>query len=776
MKNRNIQLLAIVLLLITANVWGQNKLNINGKIISAISREPVGYATVKIVGDNSKYSIADSMGIFKITDVQGGIYRLEATSVGYITTITPEFMLSHKTPFIEIVMEEDIALLDGVTVRSTVLERVKDAGVGKQIIGVADIEKIPGGNRDISKVIRSYPGVGYSPVGYRNDLIVRGGSPAENAFYVDGIEIPNINHFSTQGASGGPVGIINADLIEQVQFYTGALPVAQGGVLSSVMDIKLKNGNPNEQVFKASVGASEVGISGSGHFGEKTTYLFSARQSYLQFLFKLLELPFLPNYIDAQIKVKHRISPKDEIIVLALGGIDRMKLNTDQEGEEAEYMLGYLPVVKQHTYTVGSAYNHYGNRGGVNLSVNYNCLDNINVKYHNNDSSNEENLKYKTDSKEEKIGLRGEGRMYLGRWQLLGGMQGTYNKYWMHSFNDGYGNVQSNEYDTKLHIISYALYASAGYESYDKRFDFKIGIRSEGADYSKEMSKFWKNLSPRLQISYALKPKFTINGNIGLYHQLPPFTSLGYKIGNQLVNKDLEYMKVLEGSIGARWNISNEFVLSAEGFYKRYSHMPLCLKDGIPLACKGDDYGTVGNEALVSSAQGRAYGVEISARWIIAGKLNLLGSATLFNSEYRGGPTEEYYPSAWDNRYIMNCGATYNFRRNWSVGAKISSIGGAPYTPYITDESSLREAWILQGKPYYDYSKYNTLRLNPFTQIDIRIDKNWYFNKWMLGAYIDVQNVTMSKLKLQDVPLESGKIFSPKYGSIIPTIGLNVEF
>ena len=135
-------------------------------------------------------------------------------------------------------------------------------------------------------------------------MIVRGGGPSENAFFIDGIEIPSINHFATQGASGGPVSILNSDLIREIGFYTGSFPANRGGALSSVMDITLKDGNPDKHSFKATVGASEVGASASGHIGDRTAYVASVRQSYLQLLFRLLGLPMLPNYIDGQFKIK----------------------------------------------------------------------------------------------------------------------------------------------------------------------------------------------------------------------------------------------------------------------------------------------------------------------------------------------------------------------------------------------------------------------------------------------------------------------------------------
>ena len=781
--NRCLQIFALLSILSAGQLFSQDRFTINGRVVSSVGREPVGYATVFVKGFPEYYAVTDSTGAFVISGVKAGIFKLESSCVGYFTETTSEYIISASVPFIEIEMEEDIAMLNGVIVRSSVLERSKDSGVGKQIIGVADIEKIPGGNRDISRVIRSYPGVSYSPVGYRNDLIVRGGGPSENAFYIDGIEIPNINHFSTQGASGGPVGIVNSDLIEQVQFYTGAIPVEFASVLSSVMDISLKNGDPYKTNFKGTVGASEVGVSGNGHIGKNTTYLYSLRQSYLQVLFKFLGLPFLPNYIDGLVKVKHRISSKSELSFIALGAIDKMKLNTEEKGEEVEYMLSYLPVIKQNTYTIGASYTYYGNNNRLNIAVSYSHLYNSNIKYLNNDDSSPENLIYSIRSNENKLGVGIEDAVKVGRWRLLGGMK-----------------VKSNWYDNKTEAISksqlnfyeFSAYFSSLYTSYNKKFTARIGLKAEGASYSSKMLRFWNQFSPRAVISYRLFPKIVLNGSSGIYHQLPPLTALGYISDGLYPNKGLSYMKVFENSLGFKWNICEPLVVGIEGFYKVYKDMPLSVTDGIPLACKGNDYGIVGNELLVSGAKGNAYGLEASVRWQIPGKLNLIGSFTLYNSQYKSNEVDHYYPSAWDNRFILNCGATYNFVRNWSIGAKLSCIGGAPYTPYDLEKSSLKEYWDKRGKAYYDYSRYNTLRLDPFAQLDIRVDKSFYFRRWMLGLYIDIQNVTGSKLKLPDALMSTGAVENPdaplseqkyimKYivqsaGSVVPTIGISVEF
>ena len=760
---------------------------VRGKVIDKSSRKPVAYANVTVTGLPGKGASTDSLGVFRIEQVPPGIYRFEATCIGYVTTSSPEYIVSASTPFIEIEMEEDANLLTAVVVTPSPFRRSIESPVSMRVIGLQEIEKSPGANRDISRIVRAYPGVSFSPVGYRNDLIVRGGSPSENRFYMDGIEIPNINHFATQGASGGPVSIVNADLVREITFYTGAFPANRSGALSSVLDFRLRDGNPDKQTFKATLGASEVSLSGSGHFNDRTTYLFSVRQSYLQLLFKALGLPFLPNFIDGQFKIKTRLTEHDELTVLALTGIDKMKLNTDEKGEDAEYLLSYLPTIHQETFTVGAVYRHYAGKHTQSVTLSHNYLNNRNLKYRNNDDSSEDNLTLRLRSVEQKTTALFENRTRLGQWTLKEGAEFT---------NSGYTNNTDSPfslYKTSLNIIGWGAFFSSDYSTRDNRFTLSAGIRVDGNNYNRGMKQLWKQLSPRLSASYKLSEQWILNGSAGLYHQLPPYTALGYKNNDgTYLNKALRYMRVMESSIGADWHLHDRIMSSAEGFFKRYNRIPLSLQDNIPLACKGNDYGVVGNEPLASTADGRAYGLETMFRWQVSGRFNLVSSFTLYKSEYRNHSGDDYIPSAWDNRFILNMSGTYNLPKRWSIGGKVSYIGGAPYTPYDEDKSSLVQAWDAKGQPYYDYSLYNTGRLPDFAQLDVRVDKSFYFRRCMVGLYLDLQNVTGSKLKQPDVIMSTGVIENPaapaseqrykmKYlkqesGTLLPTLGVTVEF
>lgn len=724
---KNLLAAIVLLVLYIPSVWAAAGYPVRGRVIDRLSREPVAYAAVTITGQPGKGAMTDSLGRFEILQVKPGIYSLTASFIGYRTVVTPEYQVSARTPFIEIEMEEEPEHLNEVVVRPSPFRRTIESPVSMQVIGMREIEKSPGSNRDVSRIVRSYPGVSFSPIGYRNDLIVR-------------------------------------------------------------------DGDLERQTFKATLGASEVSLSGSGHVGKKTTYLFSVRQSYLQFLFKLLGLPFLPNYIDGQLKVKTRFSERDELTFLGLVGIDNMKLNLDEKGEENEYLLSYLPRIQQETFTVGAVYRHYAGRHVQSVALSHNYLNNRNTKYRNNDESTPDNLTLRLRGVEQKTTLRFENRSYLGRWTLREGAELNYSTYHNKTLQRTYQQeAELLDYRTYLGIVGWGFFVGADYASADKRLTVSMGVRADGCDYSAEMERFWKQLSPRVSASYALSDSWSVSGSAGLFYQLPPYTALGYKDNTgELVNRGLEYMRVLQSAVGVNWRLRDRLVVSLEGFYKYYTNIPLSVADDVPLTCKGNDYGTSGDELLVSSAQGRAYGLELMVRWQLPDRFNLVGALTVFSSEYRSRHDAKYIPSAWDNRFVANISGTYDFSRGWSVGAKLSAIGGTPYTPYDVDKSSLVEAWNASGRPYYDYSKYNTGRLDAFAQLDVRVDKVFYFRKCMLGIYVDLQNVTFSKLRQPDVLMSTGVIENPsappseqrykmKYirqasGTLVPTLGVTVEF
>lgn len=793
MKKREYLLLLSMLLFSLFSVCriaAQTTYSIRGKVIDKTTRDPLSFISVNVYG-KTQGAYTDSAGNFTISRVPSGIHRLQAASLGYKSLITPEYILTAHDLYVNIELEENTLQLGEILVSVPASFLIAESPVGVRTIGLQEIEKSPGANRDISRIVQSYPGVAFSPTSYRNDLIVRGGGPSENRFYMDGVEIPNINHFSTQGASGGPVGLINADLIREVNFFTSAFPSNRGNALSSVMDISLRDGNPQKQSFKATVGASELSLAANGSIDDKTTYLVSVRRSYLEFLFKALGLPFLPTFTDAQFKVKRRFSEHHELTFLGLGGIDNMNLSDTPKNEDAEYILNYLPHITQQTFTLGAVYKHYAGAHVQTVVVSHNFLNNNNTKYKNNADTYADSLTLRLGSTEQDTRLRFEELYVAGNWEFNSGVSLDYSQYSNNTFQKLFLKraIQEINYRTSFGFLRWGLFSRATYEAPDERFIATASVRIDGADYSDNMRNPLEQFSPRLSLSYRLVDNLYWSGALGRYYQLPPSTAMGFKSGGEFINKSvLHYMLSDQISTGFTYSPGKRIELTAELFYKKYDNIPVSLSDSIPLTCKGNDYGVIGNEALTSGAQGRSYGFELLAEWRIPEKLMLSSSFTLFKSEYRNSARDPYIVSSWDNRYIFNVRGTYNFSHHWSLGLKYSLIGGAPYTPYDLDKSSLITAWDVQGRPYFDYSKFNTRRLNAFGQLDLRVDKTFYIrSRYMLGIYLDIQNITNSTLHEQDVVMSTGSInpadntrylmksLKRNSGTLLPTIGLTFE-
>ena len=742
----------LLLLLFTGlqMIRAQQTYSIKGIVKDATNGEPVSFANV-VIWNTIEGTVTDSIGQFEITGVSPGSYRLQASFIGYKPTVTAEFRISNKDLFFPIELEESSESLQEVSIVASPFRKTAESPLGLRVIGFKEIEKSAGGNRDISRVVQSFPGVA-STAAFRNDLMVRGGGPSENRFFLDGVEIPNINHFSTQGASGGPVGIINPDFIREVNFYSAAYPAARGNALSSVLDFKLQDGNKEKFSLRGVIGASDIGFSANGPAGKKTTYQVSIRRSYLQFLFDMIGLPFLPTFTDAQFKVKHTFDRKNELAILGLGAIDDMKLNTGMEdmSEKNQYILAYLPVVKQKTYTLGAVYKHYSGKNIYSLIVSRSQLNNKNIKYRDNDESSEENLtlNYRSDEIENK--LRSENIFRFPFFRLNVGGNLEYATYTNRTYQKQFTTIpRVINYHTDLGLLKWGLYATAIYESDNERFTASLGVRADANDYSPEMNNLLDQFSPRLSLSYRLFGAVYLNGSIGRYYELPPYTVLGFKDnqGNYLNKANhLTYIRSDQAGLGLEYRPSSYLKFSAEGFYKKYDQYPMSLVDSIPLASKGTDYGVLGNEAVNSTATGRAYGLELTGRWYNYKGLTFIASYTYVRSEFKDGRgSGKYIPSAWDNRHLFTFSGTYALPKNWDIGAKLRVVGGAPYTPYDVEKSSLVEAWDASGGLYYDYSRFNSERLKPFTQLDIRIDKTFYLKKFMLGTYIDIQNILNSK-------------------------------
>jgi len=777
---------------------------IKGRVYNDINNESIPFANI-ILDSTQIGTTSDEEGRYEITNIKPGVYNLTCSFVGFKTTYIYEISVgSTNITDINIALAEESALLDQVVIRTDRIEKSQESPLSKQTIGATEIYRNPGGNRDISKVIQILPGVA-TTVSFRNDIIVRGGAPNENRFYLDGIEIPNINHFATQGSSGGPVGMINVNFIRDVEFYSGAFPANRGNAMSSVMEFQQVKGNREKLGGTFMVGSSDIGLTLNGPTGKKSSFILSARRSYLQFLFQALKLPFLPTYNDFQYKHFFEFDEKNELTIVGLGAIDNFELNTDVNDGETDqetidrnnYILGNLPVSEQWNYAVGANWKHYSKNSYQNVVLSRNHLNNSSIKYKGNiEDPDELLLDYNSEEIENKLRVESTKRMNGWNWNIGAGFEHV--KYTNSTFNQKAinGEVQTIDFDSEFTMQKYSFFTHVSKAFYGERLSLSLGLRSDANSYSEEMSNLIDQLSPRFSASYQFTEKFSASFNLGRYYQLPAYTVMGYRDNDEnLVNKDngISYIQSDHIVGGLQYNPTRYSKISVEGFYKKYDDYPFLTNDSISLANLGGDFGVIGNEPAVSISKGRSYGVEFFLQQKLSASVYGLISYTFVRSEFKD-KNDDYVASSWDNRHVLNITAGKKLKKNWEVGAKFRLLGGSPYTPYDIEQSSKKDIWDVTQSGVNDWDLLNTERNSISHGLDLRVDKRWFFEKWALNAYLDIQNIYGNKTETKpflDVvrddngnPIEDPnkpdsyltKEIENTTGTILPSIGLMIEF
>lgn len=750
-----------ILSLFSAALFSAQTGSLNINVFDDFSKKPLA-ATVTVTSSGQDFS---GEGNVLLPDLPAGNYSFQISAEGYQNgslndiSVVPNQNLTFSIGLQKTTTSEQE--IEAVVITARVYKTTAESPVSLRNITSEEVQKNAGSNRDISKAILSLPGVG-STATFRNDLFIRGGSSAENKFYIDGIEVPVINHFQTQGASGGPRGLITIDFIKDVDFYSGAFPAKRNGTLSSLFEFNLKQARKDKIGYKAVIGLDDMQLMADGPLSKDQSWtgLFSVRKSNLQLLFKAIGLPFLPSYYDSTFKVSKKFKNGNELYFIGLGALDEFKFNENAKATlNNQTLIERLPVSPQWNYTIGAGYRHLAENGNWLFTWSRNMLDNKATKYYRNIET-PANLLTRYHSQESENKIRIDRNFRLGDFQLSAGTNVNFARY----FNDSdlriitqSGPVIDN-YLSDLNLTQYGFYLQGSRKLLDSKLELSGGLRIDGSDYSKLTSNPLEQFSPRISARYRFAERFALNLNGGIYHMLPSYTALGFIQNGNLINQNtLKYIRNEQIVGGIEFNGKNNLRITAETYYKKYKNYPFSLRNGISLANVGGDFGVVGAEPLDSRGVGETYGVEILAQKRTLNDFYGIASYTFGHSRF-SDINGSLKPSSWDSRHIVSLTGGKYFSRNWNIGARFRMQTGLPETPYDIARSQLVNVWNIANAPVSNYALLNSQRGNVVHQLDIRAEKKWIFSKWQMTFYVDVVNAYGSKSpsRLPVIALERG--------------------
>lgn len=753
-----------LLLLATFILPANNEIDkgkIVGEVIDQTTKQKIVGAVVELLNFNI-YSTTNEKGEFEISNLVPRTYALKVSAIYYLSTYRTDVRVTGgQSTKISIELKLALYETDEVVVSAErFFDKPVDFNVSTNSLTSEEIRRAPGAAEDLNRLIQSLPGV-TTATDSRNDLIVRGGSPVENLIIVESIEVPNINHFGTQGASGGPIGMINVEFLNDVTFSSGGFPAKYGDRLSSIMDVKYRNGDKREFNAKLDLGIAGAGIVLEGPIQkEKSSFLFSARRSYLDLILSSTGLTAIPIYSNFNLKATYEVNDKHKLSLIGLAGIDDIKFkgfDSDDEPfiEGTNYSGWQFATGLVHKWLIGDN-TFVQNSFSTNQYQRDIISDSLGRKVFHNQSLDAEYV-FKTDLSHR-----------LSTTDIL--EVGTSVKY-LRNDNSIFIAERINFYGIFTPEINVKTIAEAykvgSYVQYTKKFISKFevtaGIRHDYFNYIENKN----TLSPRISAKVQLLENLNLNGAYGIYYQNPPLLWLiSYD-----ENRKLKPMKNQQVVFGLEYFPIKDLKISVEVFDKRYSDYPnSILIPQVTYSNAGAEYVTLGLEKLVSAAIGIARGIEFFIQKKLTNGIYGMFNYSFSEIKFKSLDGIER-PSTFDYRNVLTFILGYKFTDNLEISFKYRFMGGRPYTPLNELASSHLNQIV------YDFNQYNAVRHKNYQRLDLRVDHTSKLFGLNFTTYIDFQNLFNTANVEQIIWNQKKKKVDYVYQwRFLPAGGIKIEF
>lgn len=748
-------------------IWGFSNLqaqtgNIFGTVIEKETRQPLAGANVIIIGTDLGAS-TDVNGKYEINNVPVDIYQIKFSFVGFESKIETDVVVkSNKTIFVNAELVAGSIEGEDIEVTSTYFEKPDDSPISSQSLNKEEIRRSPGSREDVSRMLQNFPGVNTSSDD-RNDLIIRGGSPTEVQFLLDNIEIPNPNHFGTQGATGGPIGMINTEFIEKVNFYSGGFTAGYGSKLSGVMDIKLRNGNNDRWGGKIDLNFGGAGGYIEGPFANrKGSYLVGVHKSFLDLLKDALDMDGVPDYTNLQGKINYNFNNTHLLTLLWLGGDDKIFFDYDVDADDFE--TGKIDT----NYYDNTDFKTRQITGGINLRSiwNNNLYTNLTASHtyssfkldvHGidvigiNNSGELENkqeinyrLSFSNSSVEQITNLKFDANYIISQNSTL--TLGGFIKRNMFDHNIKNIPPEPDEVDKYGQLpeswdINYSynpVYKYGGYINLKFTLLNLININAGGRVNHFELIDE-TSFSPRFTLLIDLTNKLSFHTGYGIYYQNPEFIWISSHESNKHNLKDIRCDHYIAG---LTYLVTPSLKLTLEGYLKRYFDYPVSSEEGykmISMANLGADYeASLETRKLISSGTGRAKGIDFMLQQKMTESFYGLFSYSYSMTQHKA-LDGIYRPGAFDNRNVMNFIFGYQLNKENEFSIKFRYAGGRPYTPFDKNKS------IETGNGILDLTSINSERYDDYQRLDLRYDKREFYNWGTIIWYVSVENILNKK-------------------------------
>lgn len=795
--------IGIIALLISLTLSGNTRPSgkIAGRVYDASTRTPL-FGVAVSVHDEGLGSYTDKNGVFIITDIPAGTYSVEASMISYRTQVKTSVVVEPgRTTEVVFKLTQGSVDVEGVTVRPDYFPKVRDAPVSERSFSAEEIQVQPGGAVDVQRVVQALPSV-VSPNDQNNEIIVRGASPNENLFLVDGIEFAYPNHFGSADVQGGAINMLNPLVIREAEFIAGAFPARYGDRVSSVMDISLRRGTVNEFDGKVDMGIGGLGAVVEGPLpGRVGSFLGSFHKSFMELMARAgfwQNMDAVPYYTNGLGKINFNLGPSNELSVLFLAGSDDIEIDL----EEMVYMP-WTSHMKSTQLASGIGWQMlFGQKGYGKLTLYHSDNYWESHQYMTDDRSD---TTYSSTSMAQVWGARYDASL---RW--LEGQETetgfSYNfepfsysvyyepdtlRYYFYNPEDTNqidSSVVATDPETGEAIVNFqdsrdsaSSSKLTGYLQHRIRLaDFAhltLGLRG---DYLAYTGNFY--LSPRLGLSTEpLIAGFSFNAGYGWHYQSPPY----YVLASDTANSLLEHKRSDHYVLGIERLLTDDIKLSVEAYYKDTRN--------VPIPCEWSPNPYVPRTRYYDYGKSRAKGIEVLVQKKYAN--NWHGTlAYSFGDVKTTNPydTSQMMPGDYDYRHVFTAVAAYKFefyKYDWykklpdwfkytigavflsdesNLGFRFRYTGGNPYTPMRWDRDT--RTWIAKGEVL------NSERYPAYDRLDLRWDHKYRFRKFSCSWYIDILNVYAKENFLQNLYLDDETVAELHQIGFFPTGGFVIEF